>query len=421
MDAEISIIKGEEYSLKFDEKAIEKFYDDAINYVVALLSNKIKYVPKETSTSIEENIDGKNDLVAGNLESEDEDEQRNKLHLKLKLLQFKKQTNQGHKTQQLLHDELVANITKQMNKYKEECFDLDLNDYVDKYKNDQYDIITKNGTNINYDKINIKMDLAYITKLTSVANYWKLNNDKYEDLSIAACIVLGKPTHNAFQERVFSRGSYADTALKKRLTETSFEMSVLNAVNVSSIDMLKEQIEVINKSYEEDIAASKLNTIKYERVQEYYNKMKAQRELQLGLLGSDVINEKDTSNDESEEVSVAVYEEDDTSFGDLSDDNSISNYFEEYELNKQINDLNELKEQQKIGIASNVDNDGDDGNDDMDDGDKKQKAIENYNILGGILGSIGNNNNDNLSSSSEDDNLKKQLSTKKRNPTLESV
>jgi hypothetical protein len=84
-----------------------------------------------------------------------------------------------------------------MNKYKEECFELYLNEYVTQYKNDQYDVISKNRTNINYEKINIKMDLSYITKLTSVANFWKLNNDKYKDLSIAACIVLGTPTHNA--------------------------------------------------------------------------------------------------------------------------------------------------------------------------------------------------------------------------------
>jgi hypothetical protein len=90
------------------------------------------------------------------------------------------------------------------------------------------------------------MDLSYITKVTSVANFWKLNNDKYKDLSIAAFIVLGKPTHNAFQERVFSRKSYAYIALKKPLTAKRFEMSVMNAVNVSSIDMLKEQIKIIN-------------------------------------------------------------------------------------------------------------------------------------------------------------------------------
>jgi hypothetical protein len=119
-------------------------------------SNKIKYIPKETTAAIDDNIESKNNSLAANIKSEDKDKQRNKLYLKLKQLQFKKQTNQSHKTQQLLQDKLVANVTKKLNKYKEECFELDFNEYVIKYKNNQYDVITKNVTNVDYEKNNIK-------------------------------------------------------------------------------------------------------------------------------------------------------------------------------------------------------------------------------------------------------------------------
>jgi hypothetical protein len=88
---------------------------------------------------------------------------------------------------------------------------LDLHEYVKQYKNNNYDLITDNGTSINTEKI-FRVDLAYITKLTSVANFWKVNSSKCKDLLIATEIVLGKPTHNAFWEQVFSHGTCAETS-----------------------------------------------------------------------------------------------------------------------------------------------------------------------------------------------------------------
>ena len=57
--------------------------------------------------------------------------------------------------------------------------------------------------------------------------------------------------HNAFQDPVFSRGTYCDTILRKRLKEENFEMSVLNAVNKKVTDdcykMVKPIIDNIMK------------------------------------------------------------------------------------------------------------------------------------------------------------------------------
>ena len=80
---------------------------------------------------------------------------------------------------------------------------------------------------------------------------------KYRHLSTTALIFLGKPTHNAFQERVFSRGTYTDTKLKKKLTETSFEISVLNAVNNKQLEDLKVTIKEINKKIDKDLDKKK--------------------------------------------------------------------------------------------------------------------------------------------------------------------
>jgi NADH dehydrogenase/NADH:ubiquinone oxidoreductase subunit G len=54
---------------------------------------------------------------------------------------------------------------------------------------------------------------------------------------------LGKPTHNGFQERVFSRGVYLDGKLKKRLKEENFEMSVLNSFNEQRVSVIKQALQ----------------------------------------------------------------------------------------------------------------------------------------------------------------------------------
>jgi NADH dehydrogenase/NADH:ubiquinone oxidoreductase subunit G len=56
-------------------------------------------------------------------------------------------------------------------------------------------------------------------------------------------IFLGKPTHNGFQEQVFSRGVYLDWKLKKRLKEENFEMSVLNSFNEQQVSVIKKALQ----------------------------------------------------------------------------------------------------------------------------------------------------------------------------------
>ena len=80
----------------------------------------------------------------------------------------------------------------------------------------------------------------YISKFFDSVKWWQQHENIYPELAAAASILLGKPTHNAFQERVFSRGTYSDTKLRKRLKEEHFEMSVLNAVNGKQIDEVFE-------------------------------------------------------------------------------------------------------------------------------------------------------------------------------------
>jgi hypothetical protein len=65
----------------------------------------------------------------------------------------------------------------------------------------------KEKKSIQYGKITKNVDAFYVSKFFSCMTWWKLNEKKYPELAVAANIVLGKPTHNGFQERVFSRGT----------------------------------------------------------------------------------------------------------------------------------------------------------------------------------------------------------------------
>ena len=64
-------------------------------------------------------------------------------------------------------------------------------------------------------------------------SWWRMvGSFKFKLLAPVAAIVYGKPSHNVFQERIFSLGTWKDSRLKKLQKEAKFEMEVLESVNV---------------------------------------------------------------------------------------------------------------------------------------------------------------------------------------------
>ena len=130
-----------------------------------------------------------------------------------------------------------------MEAYREECFKMSMTKYLDEKGNELYKTMLEKNQ-IDHVRIQ-KWDALYISKFFDVVQWWKDHEGTYPELAVAATITLGKPTHNAFQERVFSRGTYTDTKLRKRLKEEHFEMSVLNAVNGKEIDEVYELMKPV--------------------------------------------------------------------------------------------------------------------------------------------------------------------------------
>jgi hAT family C-terminal dimerisation region len=119
-------------------------------------------------------------------------------------------------------------------------------DYFKNYGNNKYKKQVKMD-GIEFDNENTTLlNILTLIKFSNVALFWQDKKDVYPELSIAAGIVLGKPTHNACQERVISKGSYMDTKLKKHTSEETFEINVLNACNTHNMTSLNNVITSIN-------------------------------------------------------------------------------------------------------------------------------------------------------------------------------
>jgi hAT family C-terminal dimerisation region len=87
-------------------------------------------------------------------------------------------------------------------------------------------VVTSTATKIN------KSTPDYAGPRFDVLHWWKtIGMTVYPKLALAAPIILGKPAHNGYQERVFSIGKYCDNTLRNKMKPNNFEMRVLDTVN----------------------------------------------------------------------------------------------------------------------------------------------------------------------------------------------
>ena len=82
-----------------------------------------------------------------------------------------------------------------------------------------------------------KQPTVFFRDLFDVFAWWRnVGFAHFPDLYLGAMLLLAKPSHNGFQERVFSLGNYKDSRLMKRKHADNFEMGVLEHVNLSLIE-----------------------------------------------------------------------------------------------------------------------------------------------------------------------------------------
>lgn len=119
MDSNTKHVKGGIYDVKFDDARINRYFNDAITFVVNFFIKKIKYVPKERKDNDNLVNDNLLEQQLNNNKSDDDDGFSIEIYNKYKLEQQKRKSNNGYKTQQLLCKELVSRINKQFKNYEE--------------------------------------------------------------------------------------------------------------------------------------------------------------------------------------------------------------------------------------------------------------------------------------------------------------
>lgn len=230
-------------NVNFDSTFIEMYFETVVNYVFDLFEDTI--VEEETSAPkntvvISEPIVNKSIKIAAVTEEREITEQELDLFgfVRNRRVAEKEDTNTNYEKIETMKKALRTKIADSMVNYRKECRNIDITKYLEENGNDYYNLMLKKNK---IDHLRIKWeDALYCSKFFDSVKWWQQHENIYPELAAAASILLGKPTHNAFQERVFSRGTYTDTKLRKRLKEEHFEMSVLNAVNGKQIDEVFE-------------------------------------------------------------------------------------------------------------------------------------------------------------------------------------
>jgi hypothetical protein len=235
--------------VNFDDDSIKVYYDNTIDWIFELFENSVLEDPSdlilsEEGTTVNRSRNDNRYRKEVALVDDDCDDQQIELY---SLVKQRKQTENStvatnQETVERKRKELRIKIKNSMEAYQKECINMDMLDYLDVNGNELFKMMEKQKL-IDYKKILEWEDALYISKFFDATKWWKDHDSKYPELALAATIMLGKPTHNAFQERVFSRGTYSDTKLRKRLKEEYFEMSVMNAINGTMIDTMYEMVK----------------------------------------------------------------------------------------------------------------------------------------------------------------------------------
>lgn len=303
----------------FSDEMIEKYFDTACRFVYQHFETSVDkeiVTVEDTGASIPATV-----VIENNGETNHVDIHQRLLNEKVKAKKQSRNKTGNDAVQSLdkKKQELLNKINQKMKDYREECSELNVSTWLNEHGNDLYQSLKDKKNGIDYQKIK-ENNVIYISKFFDVLDWWKIKETTYPELAVGACIVLGKPTHNAFQERVFSRGTYTDSKLRKQLKEESFEMSVLNSVNSRTFESCSDMIDTINnKIYSNAVDEKK----KEEMVAEEVEKFIATREHEPRY-DADIVEDSISPENKDEVISVCSENTYDYDF-DEEDDDEIFN------------------------------------------------------------------------------------------------
>jgi hypothetical protein len=126
-------------------------------------------------------------------------------------------------------EDLKNNIEQEFQSYVDYCKKINWPEVLSKHGTEKYKKLFKDKQ-VNEKKMNVNP--RYIRSFFDVIGWWRDTGYKlFPKLAVAALIVLAKATHNGYQERVFSIGTFLDTKQQKRREARHYEMDVLQRIN----------------------------------------------------------------------------------------------------------------------------------------------------------------------------------------------
>jgi hypothetical protein len=179
------------------------------------------------------------------------------------------------------------------------------------------EVLVKHGTQkykkllsqklLNEAKMNVNP--RYMKTLFDVFSWWTDTGCKlFPKIAVAALIVLAKATHNGYQERVFSIGTFLDTKQQKRREERHYEMDVLQRINR---DLMQEQ------QYWEEMRETDASEKDKETMEEFFHITEAVQTQQESLPPEDKVDDQSVVvPGEGDEVSVDATVPDDEDNGE---------------------------------------------------------------------------------------------------------
>lgn len=152
-------------------------------------------------------------------------------------------------------EEFNGKLRRQFSDYMKYCKEkMDVvSDLRNLYHNEFY---MREEDQINWSSVSSSVGNAYqIFRYFDLLKWWKLYGSvHFPEIAIVASIMISKPTHNGFQERVFSRCTYIDNKLRQRKSEKNFEMQALNTLNAETVNQIGH---VLNVELENDCSTYK--------------------------------------------------------------------------------------------------------------------------------------------------------------------
>jgi hypothetical protein len=133
----------------------------------------------------------------------------------------------GDKTNEEKLENIKLNIKKNIDSYWNFVQDLNIQRTIQEHPTSFYTKEIESGK-LNLSKVKQTKNPIYSTTLFDSIHWWKTDGfSNWKELGGIALVVLAKPHHNGYQERVFSHGTFTDDVLRKRMKEQTFEMNVL--------------------------------------------------------------------------------------------------------------------------------------------------------------------------------------------------